>query len=45
MQTISFYKEDFSKPQWETICDEFNADPEKNSITCIILEDSISQDD
>lgn len=45
MKTISFYKEDFPEPQWETICEEFDANPEKNSIICIILEDSILQDD
>ena len=42
-KAISLYKSDFTKEQWEIICDEFDADTNGEFIACVIDLNSVSQ--
>ena len=43
-KAIFLYRCDFTDEQWENICDEFEADYNAISISCIIDLSSVSQD-
>ena len=42
-KAISLYKSDFTKEQWEIICDECDADTNGEFIACVIDLNSVSQ--
>lgn len=43
-KAIFLHRYDFTDEQWEKICDEFDADYDAKSISCVVDISSLSQD-